>query len=226
MHNSDPTSIAQPSAHQAWLRFLNYGILALIGLEVGLAIAYLSSSLIHGASPDFLDFNGLRTLPSLIQAVQLFLIGAIALGLLICSRQLNHRLSPVVLICIALLCGFGGFDELFKIHLTFKQFNWKGIYLGLLTAIPVLCWKDLIRLWRSHRDTLMWVGAGMGVFLLGGFGAEFLKDGFATLFNGQDAETVAFALERSRVTIEELAELIGETIIIYGMGRFVIQLLD
>ncbi|MEM7770329.1 MAG: hypothetical protein AAF327_07440 [Cyanobacteria bacterium P01_A01_bin.37] len=209
--------------HPPYLRYLNRGILTLIVLEVGLAIAYLSTSLVNGNAPDFLDFNGLRTLPSLIQAFQLFLIGAIALLLLVLSRQLKHNLSWPLLLFITILCCFGGLDEVLKIHLALKQFNWKGMYLGILTAIPILCWKDLVRLWRSHRDVVLWIAIGISVFVAGGFGAEYLKSGLTTLFSGNVSETTLFTLEQTRTTIEELSELIGETITVYGIGRFTIR---
>jgi hypothetical protein len=224
MHTSDPV---KRTPHPAPTRYLTTGILVLVGIEIGLAIAYLTSSLLYGSSPEILDFNGRQTLPSLLQAGQLFLIGAIALWLLMVKRQLKHRLSIPLLIGIALLCGFGGLDELFKIHLTAKQIPWKGLYLSILTAIPILCWKDLRMLWRSHRGLLVWVGVGISVFVLGGFGAEFLKDGLKTFMEEHTAtETTVFAIEHLRITIEELAELIGETTIVYAVGKLTLQLFN
>lgn len=204
--------------------YLNRGIIALICLEIGLAIAYLSTSLKYGYSPDLIDFNGFRSLPSLIQAFQLFLIGTIALILLIAHRQIHHRLSCSLLTFIALLSFFGGLDEVLKIHLSLNQYNWKGIYFGILVAIPIICRRDLLMLWRSHRDVVLWIAVGISIFLIGGFGAELLKSGSTPVFLDEKTGAMMWRFERLFTTVEELAELLGETLTLYGIGRFLTQL--
>ena len=162
-------------------KLLRRGTIALIGLEFGLASAYFILTIKQGAAPALLDFNGLRTLPSLMQAAHLFAIGGLCVVLLRQRSRLQDPYSWYLPLALACLCWFGGVDELTKLHLKLDQINWKLLYLGLLAAIPIFSWRDLVWLWRSHRDTLLWVAAGMAIFLAGGFGAEFLKGAIARL---------------------------------------------
>ncbi|NEP55229.1 MAG: hypothetical protein F6K65_43190, partial [Moorea sp. SIO3C2] len=47
---------------------------------------------------------------------------------------------------------YGAIDELTKLHLLLKQYDWKAIYLGILVAIPILCRRDLMWIWQAHRS--------------------------------------------------------------------------
>ncbi|WP_204136996.1 hypothetical protein [Halomicronema sp. CCY15110] len=205
-------------------KILRQGAIALMGLELGLACAYFFAMVQRGTVPVMLDFNGLRTLPSLLQAAHLFAIGGLCLVLLGQRSRLQAPYSWYLPTALAILCIFGGIDELTKLHLTFDQINWKFLYLGLLTAIPILSWQDLVWLWRTHRITLIRVATGMAIFLGGGFGAEFLKGAIATATTQNSAEAAAWA-EYLRITVEEFAELCGETIILYAFVAFTIKVL-
>ena len=80
---------------------------------------------------------------------------------------------------------------------------------------------------------MVWVFVGLGIFLLGGFGAESIKqslnDGVsadATLtWLGQDMSVRALA-EHIRIAIEEFAEILGETFILFGVAQFVMTSLS
>jgi len=205
-------------------KMLRRGTIALIGLELGLAIAYFWAMVQRGTVPAMLDFNGLRTLPSLLQAAHLFAIGGLCWVLLVQRSRLHSPYSWYLPLALACLCLFGGLDELTKLHLTFDQINWKFLYLGLLTAIPILSWRDLVWLWRTHRITLIRIVTGMVIFLGGGFGAEFLKGAIATTTAQNSVEVAAWA-EYLRITLEEFAELCGETIILYAFAVFTFKLL-
>jgi hypothetical protein len=205
-------------------KMLRRGTIALIGLELGLAIAYFVGMVQRGTVPAMLNFNGLRTLPSLLQAAHRFAIGGLCLVLLMQRSRLQAPYSWYLPLALAILCLFGGLDELTKLHLTFNQINWKFLYLGLLTAIPLFSWRDLVWLWRTHRITLIRVGTGMAIFLGGGFGAEFLKGAIATVATQNSAAAAAWA-EYLRITLEEFAELCGETIILYAFMAFTIKVL-
>ncbi|WP_201279068.1 hypothetical protein [Leptolyngbya iicbica] len=205
-------------------KILRQGTISLIGLELGLAIAYFWGMVQRGSVPHLLNFNGLRTLPSLLQAIHLFAIGGLCLVLLMQRSRLHAPYSWYLPLALACLCLFGGLDELTKLHLTFDQINWKFLYLGLLAAIPILSWRDLVWLWQIHRITLIRVATGMAIFLGGGFGAEFLKGAIATTAAQNSAEVAAWA-EYLRITLEEFAELCGETIILYAFAVFTVKLL-
>ena len=215
-------------------KMLRFGFLSLIGLELGLALAYLAA-IWHGtASPDWLDFNGLRSLPSWLQAVLLLTIGCITLGLLLCRQRVQRPLSWVLLLSLTLLCFYGSFDEVTKIHLQLNQYNWLHIYLAILIAIPAVCWRDLVWLWQAHRSILLWVVVGISIFVLGGFGGEAIKQGLHEVLGASAAGAAAtqpnrllFLSEHLRIAVEECSELLGETFILFGIAQFaVISLTD
>ncbi len=195
--------------------------IALIGFEVGLALTYLTLIQLRGEAGPLFDFNGLRSLPSWLQAAHLFAIGLLCLLLLRPHRPMAHPISWVLPSTLALLCCLGGADELLKLHLSFKQVNWKGLYLSLLLAIPLLGRRDLARLWCTQRSTVLWVLGGLSIFLLGGFGAEAAKGAIASALSPHASARAVFLVEHLRITVEELAELLGETVILYAVAGFV-----
>jgi hypothetical protein len=205
-------------------KILQRGTIALIGFEFGLALAYFTMIWRHGIAASMLDFNGLRSLPSLMQAAHLFAIGGLCLGVLIWRRRLSRPCSWFLPLALATLSFLGGFDEVTKLHLMLDQFNWQFIYLGLLAAIPILGWRDLRWVWSEHRETLLWIVTGLGIFLLGGFGAEMLKGAIASELSTHTNAHIVFLSEHLRITLEEFAELVGETIILYAFSVFVLRL--
>lgn len=205
-------------------RYLRQAAIALIGFEVGLACAYLVLIGLRGEAGPF-DFDGLRSLPSWLQASLLGAIGLLCVGLLRYRHRMARPISWVLPSTLALLCFFGAVDELLKFHLTLGQVDWKLIYLSLLMAIVVLGSRDLVWLWRAHRLTVLWVLAGLGIFLLGGFGTEMAKDAIAPALSTRFSSETVFLIEHLRITLEELAELLGETIILYAIACFAQQVL-
>jgi len=201
-------------------QLLRRSAIALIGLEVGLASTYFLLIWRHGTTISLLDFNGLRSLPSMMQAAHLFAIAAVCLVLLIQRHRLSRPCSRYLPLALAGLSILGGIDELTKLHLTLDQINWKLLYLGLLVAIPILSWRDLIWLWQAHRATLVWIAAGLAIFLLGGFGAEMVQGAIATSVAASSSSQTVLLAEHLRITIEEFAELLGETLILYAFLAF------
>ncbi|MBW4482310.1 MAG: hypothetical protein KME14_07190 [Tildeniella torsiva UHER 1998/13D] len=206
-------------------KFLRQAAIALIGFEVGLALTYLALVSRRGEAGLF-DFDGLRSLPSWLQAILLGAIGLLCVGVLRSRRYMARPISWVLPSAVALLCFLGAADELLKFHLTLGQVDWKVIYLSLLVAIAVLGFQDLALLWRTHRLTVLWVLAGLGIFLLGGFGAEMAKDAIATALPTHSPSATVFFVEHLRITLEELAELLGETVILYAVACFAQQVLQ
>lgn len=206
-------------------KLLRRGTIALIGLEFGLASAYFLMIWRQGTALHWLDFNGRRSLPSIMQAMHLFAIAAVCLVLWGQRHRLSRPVSGYLPLALASLCIFGGIDELTKLHLTLDQINWKLLYLALLAAIPLVGWRDLIWLWQAHRPTLLWIATGLAIFLLGGFGAEFVKGAISSGVSAHSSPQTAQLAEHLRITIEEFAELLGETVILYAFLAFMVQVL-
>lgn len=212
---------------------LRVGLWFLMGLELWFALTYLITIWQQQSVPAWMDWNGLRSVPSLMQAAALFAMGALALLLLVCRSQIQRPVSRVLPLALASLCFYGGVDELTKLHLQLNQYNWKGIYVAILIAIPLICWRDLLRLWRDDRPIVLTVFLGLSIFLLGGFGAELFKEhlyaGVApetTLTLAGQKQSLLFWIEHLRIVIEEFAELLGETVILFGMAQFVLKSLS
>jgi hypothetical protein len=201
---------------------LNVGVLGLIGLDILLAIAYFVTTTHNGEAYHWLDFDGLRSLPSWLQAFHLGLLSLIAFGLLGFRHKMQPPVSRLLLIALGILFLYAALDEVTKIHLHLDQVNWQAFYLGSAITIPVLCWRDLIMLWQCYRRPLVWVLIGAGIFILGGICTELLKDYMLTLSLTRDSQ-LTLNLNTLRVTFEELGELIGETLLLYGVGLFVIK---
>ena len=199
-------------------KFLRVGLWSLIGLEISLVVAYFITISQGQPVPNWLDWNGLRSLPSLLQAVHLFAIGSLFLVLLCFRPRMQRPVSWLLPLALTALCFYGAVDELTKIHLLLKNYDWKAIYLAILIAIPLICRRDLVWIWQAHRSLALWVFMGLGIFLLGGFGAESIKQSLnqgvssdaAFTWLGQDIN-VRVLVEHIRTTVEEFAELLGET---------------
>lgn len=200
-------------------------MIALICFEIGLALVYLLMILSAGKAISLLDFNGLRSLPSLLQAAHLFAIGGLCTLLLIFRRRMVRPCSAFLPFGLATLCFYGCLDELTKLHLILDQVNWQLVYLGWLVAMPLLGWRDLIWVWQKHRNLMLWVAAGLGIFLLGGFGAEMLKDTITSELSMHTTDRVVFLSEHLRVAVEEFAELLGETLILSAFAEFTLRML-
>ncbi|MFE4107215.1 hypothetical protein [Almyronema epifaneia] len=193
----------------------------MLALEFLLAVIYLVGVFQTGQPWAAFDFDGLRTVPSLLQSAHLFLLGlvpAVVMGL----AQPNKRSpSRSLLLALTVLFLYAALDETFKFHLTLGHQAWRFVYIGAGTAIPVVFHRQLHRLWHQYRRAVKFAIAGFVVFVLGGFGTELLKiyllaPAFAALpvrYGGLTAE-----LEAVRVAIEEFAELVGESLTLYGMS--------
>lgn len=190
-----------------------------IGLEIGLATLYAITVILNAGEPfPLVDVNGVRTLPSLLQATQLFLIGAVPLWMFVTYRNSQLPPSRNLLLVTAMFFLFTSIDEFFKLNLIFNQHRmWKLIYLALGISIPMLFYKDLVRLFRAHPKDMRWIGIGIIVFLVGGFGLE--------IFRRQVQEPYWYQLfgrwkfhqvDAIRTAFEELGEMLGETLVLRG----------
>lgn len=202
---------------------LHKSVVGLIAFEILLAVTYLISSVATGSVAPALDFNGMRSLPSLLQALHLILISLAAFSLIFLRSRLARPVSWRLIFSVLAVFIYAAIDEVTKLHLRLNQYNWKLIYVGVAIAIPVVCYRDFLMLWRFHRRSVLLTAMGMIIFITGGIGAEILKvQVLLPLVAHQDA-SMLFIAEKIRVTIEELSELLGETLTLYGVTLFLIQ---
>ncbi len=196
-------------------------LFGLLGLELGLAIAYVADVLVYRRALPILNFDGQFSAISLLQAMLLFAIGMSMMIIMTMRHRLANPPSFFLLSVLAALAIYGGLDEVFKIHIALRQFNWIGLYSALLLIIPIVCYQDLRRFWHWHRSTVLWVFVGITIFALGGFGAEVLKQVVLKPLLFHHYTTEVFVIEKVRVGIEELLETVGETVIFYGVALYV-----
>jgi len=191
-----------------------------VGLEIILVTIYALSALSNGGTPSPLfNVNGFRTLPSWLQAIQLFSIGAIPLWLSINYRRPDIPPSRILLAFIGLLFCYFSMDELFKLNFLFKNHRlWQLIYLSIGLALPVVFFRDFVRLYRLSPQSMKIIAAGIGVFLIGGFGLEVFRSQIQephwyTLFSRWQF----YQVDTIRTALEEFGEMLGETIVIKGV---------
>lgn len=204
----------------------DYVCLSLMVLSGTIALIYLGSIFLTGQPIPAFDMNGLRTIPSWLQAIQLFLIGAISLIFGVIHPGRSHRPSRAFLFILAFLAIYVSVDEIFKIHLQhpalLMQLDSQSllrVYTVIYLMFPLVFYRDLIALWQVHRRSTVCGLLGMAIVAIGGIGGEFLKDIFSSLLS-------SLWLEQIRVAIEEGSELIGESLILYGALLFAIHRIE
>lgn len=197
---------------------LNLTLYAVIAFELVLAFAYLATSFKWGYTPDLLDFNGLASLPSFLQAAHLFSIGAIASGLLMVRRYTERPLSWILLTLLILVSLSAGLHELTKLYLPLPMLTWRRLYILFAIAIVTLCWRDLLTIFESHRVAVLWIGIGLCTIAIGGYGLDKVEYDLASAIASSSFSGGAYHAERLRILIEEFSELLGETLMVYGIG--------
>lgn len=184
-----------------------------IALELAIVAIYPISLSVTGTPYPPFDMNGYMTVPSWLQAIQLFAIAVIAVVLLV--SRVSPPPSRWFLVAIAGFLGYAAVDEVFKVHLKLHRYlplqsdEWLGIYIGLLVALLVLFSWDFWRLWRQFPRETAIAGVGLGVFVLGGFLSYWVFQPF-DLLNA----------EPFRIAFEEFFELLGENFVVFGSLKF------
>ncbi|NES73613.1 MAG: hypothetical protein F6K24_54725, partial [Okeania sp. SIO2D1] len=110
------------TAISPYQKTLNFLLVCFIIFELLLVIIYLGSILISGKSYPLFDMNGQMTISSLLQALNLLIIGLIPLILLFKEWHSHIPPSRWFKLTFAMLLIYGAIDEVFKIHLQLK--NW------------------------------------------------------------------------------------------------------
>ena len=214
-------------------KFSNYLIVSLILVELAIAVTYLAYIFFTGRSPMIVNMDGARNFPSWLQAMQIFAIGAIALGLGITHQSTFPYPSRKFLFFLTGLLFYAGLDEVFKLHLGFRNLlpivgtqYWIAIYSSIIGLLPVLFYRDFKAFWQSYRQETSIGLTGLIIFALGGFGGELFKSYLLQplLANSsllQSHDFLSLFLEKFRVAIEEGGELLGESIVLYAALLFI-----
>ncbi|MBW4516318.1 MAG: hypothetical protein KME11_13980 [Timaviella obliquedivisa GSE-PSE-MK23-08B] len=193
-----------------------------IGLEVILVATYAVSVHLNGGKPfPAFDVNGLRTIPSMLQATQLFLLGALPLWL--CVTYQNPQVPPsrLLLAIASLFFLYAAFDETFKLNQIFKQHHlWRLIYITLGISMPILFRRDFVRLWRMHPKASKLMIIGIVVFVTGAFGLEVFRAYVQQPYWYQlFGRWKFYQVDSIRTAIEEFGEMCGESLMLAGMTR-------
>ncbi|MGQ4650645.1 hypothetical protein [Lyngbya aestuarii] len=208
-------------------------LLILVFFEIFLVIIYLAGIVLVGkAFTNFIDLNAQASFPSLLQAWQLFLIGFISISCFTVGRNSSQPPSQIFLLTVALIFFSACADEVFKIHHllpTETNHDWKPIYLGIAITTPLVFYRDFIALWHCHRRAVFFIVLGLGVFVFGGLGLELfptepLQTLLAKTFPQEDF--IPFFVEKLRVALEEFSEMLGESVILYGICLLVAKRLE
>jgi hypothetical protein len=210
-----PLPKALPKAIQKalWVPFV-------IGLEIILVTLYAITVNLHGGKPyPLLDVNGFRSLSSWLQAIQLFLLGALPLWMYLTYRHPEVPPSRNLLAFTALLFLFASTDELFKFNFLFHQHQlWQVIYISFGIALPLLFRRDLARLGQLDPNAMRLIVVGIIIFVLGGFGLELFRRYVQEPYWYQlFGRWQFYQVDAVRTAFEEFGELLGATLLLKGM---------
>jgi len=167
--------------------------------------------------------DGEGNIPAWFSSVQLFLIGLV---FVLKGRQSNLDYRPSSLFCLIVGAGFIflSVDEVAAIHekithvLTaiawvprFKGDHgvWIFIYILVGASLCFATYRDLMAMWKRWRSATSFLAVGMGFFVIGAVGLEIIS--FQFLRSGSTP-----SLYQVEVALEELLEMSGESIMLYG----------
>lgn len=209
-------------------------LIALIIFELFIVIIYLGTFIVNGKPYPPFDMNGKMTIPSLLQALHLFIIGFISLTLLFTEWNTQIYPSRWFKLTFGILLIYGAIDELWKVHLQLKNWipwlgerGWLQLYIIIFIMPLIVFYSDLRFLWRCYRQETFLALLGMFIFGIGGFGAEVFKDIVQPLLNIFFRQDFLLSfIEKFRIAVEEFFELIGENLVVYGFLLFLGKRLD
>jgi hypothetical protein len=211
-------------------------LIYLIAIDLTLASIYLISTILFGKAIRDFDFNIPRTIPVLFAACKLFAIGFL-LTLASCWRR--HELpkkSWWLLLAVGTAFLYVSQDKIWKFHLLIRRFSWmpefKGggiewvfFYLPIILLTIILGYRQLIALWHSYPRSTFFTVLGIAIFLMGGMGVEIINAQFFQQYVPQIAvslNSTTAIVNSVKDTIEELTELLGESIALFGLTLFFI----
>jgi len=191
-----------------------------ISLEVTLVTIYaISIHFTGGKAFSAFDVDGLRTIPSMLQSAQLFLLGALPLWMCVTYRNPQAPPSRLLLAIASVFFLYAAVDETFKLNQIFKQHHlWRLIYITLGISMPLLFRRDFVRLWQMHPPAAKLIVVGIVVFVTGAFGLEMFRAYVQQPYWYQlFGRWKFYQVDSIRTAIEEFGEMCGESLVLAGM---------
>lgn len=213
--------------------------LILLGLGVLLFLAYIVMFVVGrgvnwGPIDSLFDMDSDRSLPSWFSTVQLFILGAVFL--LSCWQSKWRGGFSVFLLALGAAFVFLSIDEGVGIHENItavakkNQIDWllvfsfkgqHGVWIAVYAVLGILflfaTYRHLLRLWREFPEVMRLFLIGGLILGLGAVGLEII--GYQYLRG--DATATPYLLQ---VAFEELFEMAGASVILYGALSLAIRL--
>lgn len=210
--------------------------LYLVTLEIFAVTLYLCILLLTGQAFSPLNVEGKMTIPSFLQAFQLLITGVILLIFFRRQRSSNQRPSRLFLLIMAVLLLYAALDEVLKIHLLLYQWfpslqprNQLEAHLFLFVATVTFFYRDFLIIWQLYRRETLLILLGMGIFASGEVSSENIKlEALQPLLRNflKQRDLMAIFVEKLKMAVEELAAMIGESVILYGVLLFTAKRID
>lgn len=168
---------------------------------------------------NLLNLDGEVGIVAWLSSVQLFSIGVVFL--LAYLKNKDRRLFLLLGIAFIFLSADEGAAIHEKLSSLLRSYNWQFTFDGGLGGwIPfyllaglvlfLIVFRDLLALFRYHPRAVLWLGFGLGLFILGGVVLEVISYQFLRT----DLYSLVY---QGEVMLEEGLELIGESLMLYGV---------
>lgn len=168
------------------------------------------------------------SLPALFSSMQLFLVGIIWFMI---ARESRQPSLPSAIFLSLLGAGFIflSIDEGIRIHenitLLLKHIEWiprfKGdhgiwiyIYLSLILIFFLIMYQEFLAIWKQFRNEAILMATGLVIFLSGAVGMEIMA--YQYLMDSSTSPLLSL-LWYIEVAVEEFLEMIGISLILYGV---------
>jgi len=209
--------------------------IGLLLFEISIVLVFLFHLLLGSPVEVFNNFFHLdreANIPAWFSSMQLFMIGMVFFLTGYRSQSQPVVLSRTVLAFLAVAFVFLSVDETAsiheKMHVILKHREWMPslkiglwipIYLFLIVLITIAIYPHIKIMWAHFPREAKLLVMGTLIFLLGAVGIEIVAD----LFLRHDIRSIAYGVE---VAIEELLEMAGASVILYGALLFAIRSSD
>jgi len=207
----------------------------LIAFEVVLVVAYLVPSL---SSPTYtslamFDLDAEVSIPTWFSAVQLFAIAIACLALADLAWWRGESQAWLPLLAAATFC-FLSADEAAAIHEKITKHTshidwvprfggaygaWVFVYVPIVVLGIAVVFRPLMAWWRRYPGPARWIVAGAAVFLGGAVGLEVA--GYIT-----QVGLWSKPLHRLQIAAEEFLEMMGASLMLFGVLLVYVQARD
>jgi len=182
------------------------------------------------------NFDGEHNIPAWFSSSQYLLI-AILLLVLWQQKRLNPPPSSAFLLISGLLFIFLSMDEATDFHGKLAEMRhhfqwipqaeegrgiWISVYIFLGSVFILVTFRDLLALWKAYPKESMIVAIGATLLILGAAGMESIAYKILEGTTAQEA-LATDPIYRIELLIEELLEMIGCSLMLYGAMLFSIR---